>query len=284
MFKKITNLFQKQQSTILSAAALIMVSYGLSMVLGFVRDRLLLAYFFSCCAGDLDAYKAAFVLPDTLFQLMVTGSLTAAFIPIFSRLLDTSKSKAFRMSSTVLNGLVVSFLFLGVIIFIFAPQLSNLITGNFTDEQIKLMTSLTRLMLAGQFFFLFSSFLTGINHSHQRFLLPALSPLVYNLSIIVGILVGAESLGLYAPALGVLVGAFLHAGIQVPLVLKLGFGYRWNQWDFKMPEVRELGKLMIPRTLSSGSSRRCSRAPRRCAPGRPAHRRGPRTCRRGWPT
>ena len=250
--KRLSNLAQRQQSSILSAAALIMLSYGLSMLLGFVRDRLLLAYFFGCCKGALDAYRAAFVLPDTLFQLLVTGSLTAAFIPIYSKLLDTSKAKAFRMSSSVLNGLVVGFLFLGVVIFIFAPQLSNIITGDFTEDQLRLMTSLTRLMLAGQFFFLFSSFLTGINHSHQRFLLPAISPLLYNLSIIGGIILGAERIGLYAPAIGVLVGAFLHAGIQVPLVWKLGFRYRWDQWDFRMKEVRELGKLMIPRTLSSG--------------------------------
>jgi putative peptidoglycan lipid II flippase len=129
-----------------------------------------------------------------------------------------------------------------------------IITGSFTDAQIKLMTSLTRLMLTGQFFFLFSSFLTGISHSYQRFLLPALSPLVYNLAIIAGIVLGAEKLGLYAPALGVLIGALLHAGVQAPLTWKLGFRYRWNQWNFKSAEIRELGKLMIPRTLSSGIS------------------------------
>lgn len=251
MFSKLINYFQKEQRTILSAAILIMVSYGLSMLLGVVRERLLVTYYFECCREELDVYYAAFRLPDTLFQLLVTGSLTAAFIPVFSRLLEKSKKDAFEASSVVLNGLIAGFLFLGIPIFIFAPQLSELITGSFSAEQVALMTQLTRWMLGAQFFFLFSSFMTGMIQSHHRFLLPALSPILYNLAIIGGIAWLWDDLGIYAPVVGVVIGSFLHAILQVPLVWKLGFRYRWS-WNFRIGAVREIGKLIVPRTLSSG--------------------------------
>jgi len=111
------------------------------------------------------------------------------------------------------------------------------------------MTKLTRIMLLAQFFFVFSNFLTGILQSYQRFLVPALSPVVYNLGIILGIVFLSPRIGIYGPTIGVVLGAILHFLIQVPVVINLGFHYQ-PKFDFKNRGVRLIGKLMLPRTLS----------------------------------
>ncbi len=241
-------LFRKQ-TNIVSAAAVIGLLYGVSMVLGIFRDRLLVARFYSCCRQDLDVYWAAFRLPDTIFQLLVIGALSAAFIPVFSEYLLKRKEEAYHLASSLINLLLVIFLILVAVVFIFTRPLSELITGSFSVSQIDLMVSLTRIMLLAQVFFLLSNFLTGIIQSHQRFLVPALSPAIYNLGIILGIVFLSPSLGIYAPTWGVVFGAFLHFLVQVPLVLRIGLRYKLA-FDLSHPGVREVGRLMVPRTLA----------------------------------
>lgn len=243
-------LFLRRQSSILSAAAVITSAYGLSMLLGILRDRLLVARFYACCRTDLDSYWAAFRLPDFVFQLLVVGALSAAFIPVFSEYLEKNKKEAYRVSSSVVNIVFSAFLVVSCLIFIFARPLSSAITGGFTKAQLDLMVSLTRILILAQFFFLVSNFLTGIIQSHQRFLVPALSPVVYNLGIISGILFLSPLVGIYGPALGVVLGAVFHLLIQIPLALRLGFTYRPLTFNFRHPGVREIGRLMAPRVLS----------------------------------
>ncbi len=239
----------RRQTNILSAAFVLMVAVGLSSLLGIYRDRLLYSHFYACCSVDLDAYLAAFRIPDMIFQLVVLGALSSAFIPVFSDLLDKDKTEAYATASSFINLLGLIFLGLAVVIFIFTPQISSLITASFTLHQEVLMSSLTRIMLIAQFFFLMSNFTTAILQTHQRFLLPALSPLIYNLSIILGIVFVSPTLGIYAPAVGVVVGALLHFLIQLPLAKRLGFTYR-PRINIKLPGVRTIGKLMFPRTIS----------------------------------
>ncbi|MDO8551536.1 MAG: murein biosynthesis integral membrane protein MurJ [bacterium] len=239
----------KRQSNILSAATVISLFYGLSMLLGLLRDRLLIGHFYGCCSKELDVYLAAFRLPDTIFQLLVIGALSAAFIPVFSEHLLKDKREAFGLASSFINLLVVIFFVLAGLIFIFARPISIMITGNFSLSQIDLMVGLTRLMLFAQFFFLLSNFLTGIIQSHERFLVPAISPVVYNLGIIIGIVFLSPIFGIYGPAIGVVLGALLHFLVQLPLLINLGGSWR-PSFDFKHPGVREIGKLMLPRTLA----------------------------------
>lgn len=251
-FKNGKILFLRRQSNILSAAAVITLAYGLSMLLGIVRDRLLVARFYACCRGDLDSYWAAFRLPDFVFQLLVIGALSAAFIPVFGEYLEKDKKEAYRVSSSAINIVFSVFLVLSLLVFIFARPLSELITGGFTKVQLDQMANLTRIMILAQFFFLASNFLTGVIQSHQRFLIPALSPVVYNLGIILGILVLSPFFGIYGPALGVVLGAIFHLLIQVPLALRLGFVFHPFTFDFDHPGVREIARLMTPRALSLG--------------------------------
>lgn len=86
----------KKQDTILSASLILSITFAISALLGFLRNRFLLSRFFSCCADQLDAYNAAFRLPDLIFKLLVTGALSASFIPVFSRYLHKDKKNGLQ--------------------------------------------------------------------------------------------------------------------------------------------------------------------------------------------
>lgn len=242
-------IFSRKQANILSAATVIMLAVAVSRFLGLLRDRLLAGTFFGGQEWQLDVYFAAFRIPDMIFQLLVLGALSAAFIPVFSRYLEKSEKQAYHLSSSVINLLMIFFVFLGTLVFIFAQPLTRLIAPTFSPIEINLMVNLTRIMLLAQLFFCFSNFLTGVIQSHQRFLIPALSPIVYNLGIISGIVFLSRWWGIYGPGLGVVIGAFLHLLIQLPLALKLGFRYSFVL-DWRHPGVRKAGRLMLPRTLA----------------------------------
>lgn len=248
-FRNGSKIFSKKQSSIFSAAAILGLAFSASAFLGILRDRLLYAKFFACCAGQLDAYNAAFRIPDIVFQLLVLGALSAAFIPVFGEELDKDKKRAYQTASSVLNLLFVAFLAVGGIIILFSRPLSLLVASGFSPEQITLMSQLMKVIVASQMFFLLSNFLTSILQTNQRFLVPALAPMVYNLGIILGIQTLSSHLGIWAPVLGVLFGSILHFLIQLPLVIKLGFEY-FPMISFQLPGVKKMVSLMPPKTMS----------------------------------
>jgi len=248
LFRNGATFLFKKQNTILSAAVILMITYAGSMVLGILRERILISNFYFCCKESLDAYYAAFRLPDMIFQLVVIGALSAAFLPVFSEQLVKDEKVAYKISSSLVNLLLLIYLLLAGVIFVFANQISGLITGGFSLDQIELMASLTRIMLFAQGFFLVSNFLTAIIQSHQRFIVPAVAPLLYNLGIIFSVLLFGPQIGIWSAAIGVVVGAFFHLLIQIPLAVKLGFSYE-PIFDFHLPGVKEIFRLMLPRTL-----------------------------------
>jgi putative peptidoglycan lipid II flippase len=251
LIKNSSNFFTRRQTNILSAAFIIMVTYAASSLVGLLKTRMLISVFFGSKASLLDVYYAAFVIPDTLFQLLVIGSLSAAFIPVFTRLLAKKEDEAWYVAGTSLNLVLVIFIVISLFIFIFAENLSHLIAPGFDAAQIYVMSSLLRVMLTAQIFFCISGFLTGIIQSHQRFLIPALAPVAYNLGIIAGIVFLSPKFGIYGPAIGVVIGAVLHMAIQIPIAVKLGFKLI-PSLDFHHPEVREIIRLMSPRALALG--------------------------------
>lgn len=248
LFANGNKLLEKQQLSIMSAASVITVAVVMSSIVGLIRNRLLVSIFYENPA--MEAYWVSFRLPELVFQLLVIGALSAAFIPVFTKYERISKDDAFKMASSVLNLVLLLFLFFSAIVFVFAVPFTRLITGaGFSEEQILLSANLTRLMLFAQFFFAISNFLSGTIQSYKRFIIPALSPIAYNLGIIVGTLFLSSSLGIYGPAIGVVLGAFLHFALQLPLAFKLGFRY-YFALDLKHPGVREIIRLMLPRTLT----------------------------------
>jgi len=242
-------IFSHKQANILSAATVIMAAVAMSRLLGLFRDRLLAGIFFGGREWQLDVYFAAFRIPDMIFELLVLGALSAAFIPVFSRYLEKKEKEAYYLSSSIINFLLVFFILLSVLVFIFAEPLVKLIVPTFSPVEISLMVNLTRIMLLAQLFFCFSNFLTGVIQSHQRFLVPALSPVAYNLGIIFGIVVLSRWWGIYGPTIGVVLGAFLHLIIQLPLALRLGLRYSFV-FDWRHPGVKQVARLMLPRTFA----------------------------------
>jgi len=242
------HLWQRQR-TVTAAALILLVAFTVSMLLGLWRDRLLYAAFYACCAPQLDVYNAAFKIPDFLFALLVTGSLSAAFIPVFSEFRTRSRRQAYALATSIAFLLGGLFCFAGLLIFIFARPLAEVVTPGFSDSQLRLMVYFIRWMLVGQAFFLFSSLTTSILQARKRFLFPALAPIFYNLSIIIAIIGWAPQLGISAPVFGVVIGAFLHWAIQLPALAKAGFHFvkpkrLWSKG------IKKIVYLMIPRSLA----------------------------------
>jgi len=248
--------FERQQTTILSAATIITVSSIISALSGLWVKRELINQFFDTPESQraLEAFWVAFQIPDMLFQLIIIGALSAAFIPIFTHQKKKDPKVAFKMSSIMMNTLLTLFLAVGAVIFIFARPLTELRTGaHFTPDQIEIVTNLTRIMIFAQFFFAISNFLTGILQSFQRFIMPAIAPILYNLGILIGAVLLSDAFGIYAAGIGVILGAFLHMLIQLPLVIKLGFRYI-PSFDLNYHGIGEFFRVMPPRVFAIGSS------------------------------
>lgn len=226
----------------------------LSAIAGLVIKRLLNFYFIEHSKEALEAFWLAFQIPDMMFQLIILGALSAAFIPIFTSYKKESPEKAFRMSSIMMNLLLLLFMVIGAIVFIFARQITLLRTGSeISPYQIEVVVNLTRLMIFAQFFFAISNFMTGILQSYQRFIVPAFSPIVYNIGIIVGVVLFSRTLGIYSAGVGVVIGSFLHLLIQIPSVFKLGFHYRFSL-NLHYQGIKQFFRIMPPRVVAIGAS------------------------------
>lgn len=244
------NLLQTEHKSILSAALVIGLSYLASALLGLIRNHLLAARFFGGLEGDLDIYFAAFVIPDTIFQLLIVGAISAAFIPLFQETAHASKEKAYELTNTALTSLGLILAFATLLLFIFARPLADLI-AHYPEDKLTLMANLIRLMSLAQILFTFSAFLTGLLQAQRRFLLPAIAPLLYNIGTISGIIFLSSSLGIYSAAVGVIFGAFLHFLVQLPLAYHLGYFPKLNL-DLRHKGVATMLRLMPPRTLALG--------------------------------
>ena len=244
-----TKWLERQQTTILSAALIIGVANIISSIAGLIRERLLISYFFDTpnSRQALEAFQIAFQIPDALFQLLVLGAVSASFIPIFTQLKKTNSKTAFASASVIMNFVLLVFILISLIIFIFAEPLTLFRTGSgFTPEQLTIAVKLTRIMLFAQFFFAISNFLSGILQSYQRFIVPALAPILYNFGIILGVALFSHSLGIYAAGIGVIIGALLHMAIQLPFAYLLGFRFTFS-FNLLSPGVKKLFSLMPPR-------------------------------------
>lgn len=247
MVKNIFSLLYSRQTSILSGATIIAATLMLSKVLGLIRDRLL-AHVFS--PDIIDIFWAAFRLPDFLFQIVILGALSVAFIPVFTEHMENKgKDDAFDMARAVLNVFFAIFILATLIIFLLAqPIIATFIAPGFDLEKQMQVVSLTRVILFGQVILVLGSFFIGISQSFQRFIIPSLAPVFYNLGIILGIVFLSKSFGIMGAAYGVILGAILHALIQLPLIWSLGFRFRLSL-NFFHSGVKEIMKLMSVRTL-----------------------------------
>ncbi len=239
--RKILN---SQQNTVLSAASLIMVMIIVSRVLGLIRQRVLANYF---APNDLSLFFAAFRLPDAIFEILVFGTFSSAFIPVFTKALKDGQKRAWVIAGRVVTLGILVFGTLSLIMGIFAPQIYSFIAPGYGNAETIRIASLARILFMAQGFFVVSYVLTGVLESLRRFLVPALAPIFYNFGIILGVIFLTPYIGYLAPAVGVVIGAFAHFVIQYPLSRKLGFRF---VWDVKPDDgVKKVGTLALPRVV-----------------------------------
>lgn len=243
MYKRFLNLETK---TINRAAIILAVSSLLSGMLGLFRDRLLAGTFGA--GSELDIYYAAFRIPDFIAMVLIMGSISAAVIPLFSEYLAKSKEEAWIFFSNLLNSFLLFLIFLSILMIIFVPQILSVIVPGFSGEKLQTTIDLTRIMFLSPILLGISHIISGVLRVFKRFLVTSLSPIMYNIGIISGILFFVPKWGIKGLAWGVVFGALLHLLIQLPIIFTVGFKPR-KVLDFSHPGLLRAIKLTLPRTL-----------------------------------
>jgi len=253
---------------VIVSALIVAAGFGVSNFTG-VLDDFIVARVFGA-GRELDAYYAAFGLPDLLFTLIAGGALAAAFIPVFTGYLATGeRTSAWQLASSVANAAFLVTLAAAAAAALLAPWLvSRFIAPGFAPEQQTLTANLMRLILISTAIFSVSGIAMSALQAHQHFLLPALAPVMYNLGIIGGAMFltrPAEfnwwglrlrtwplwSMGVEGLAAGVVLGAALHLAVQIPGLIK--FGARWSPGIVLAdPSFRRVLYLLGPRILGLG--------------------------------
>jgi len=241
--KKISRFLSLEQS-IAGAAIIIAVFTVVAKLVGFWRDRLLVAHF---GAGEvLDAYYAAFKLPDFVFNTLILGAFSSAFIPIFFSFWKKEQQSAWKLTNEILNFLFIVIFFLTIILIIFASSIVPCLVPGFSLATQALAISFTRIIAISVLFFTLSNVFSSLLNTFHRFWIYSLAPVLYNLGIIVGIIFLSKTrLGVYGLAWGVVLGAFMHCAIQGLAAFRLG--YTWKSVLMYSQGVKEILRLMLPR-------------------------------------
>jgi putative peptidoglycan lipid II flippase len=252
------------------AAGLLAGSTLVSLLLGFFRDRLLnSAYLPNPTAGvsgypaGIDAYTAAFTVPDFMFFILVSGALSVTFIPVFNQRLSTgNKESAWRLSTSLLNFMAILTLITSVLIIIFAePLIRYIIAPGFSESATALAVSMTRVIAVNPFLFAIATVLASIQQAVGRFTFFALAPVLYNIGIITGLTVFTGGInifgwqffegGIMGVALGVVFGSILQLIVSTVGLIGLGFDYRFKIF-WKNKGFRKVLRLLPPRSLDQG--------------------------------
>jgi putative peptidoglycan lipid II flippase len=203
---------------------------------------------------DLDAFIAAFRLPDLMFQLVAAGALSSAVIPVVSALFAQGESaRTWRVVSTIANLMVAGLLVLGLVVFATAPWLvPTVIAPGWDDARWAKTIDLTRIMILSPIFLSLGSLASSALNARGRFAASAIAPIVYNLAIIGAALMLTASLGVTGLAIGVVAGSLGHLLVQVGPLRGLGFRYE-PRIELADPEARHALRLMAPRALGLGA-------------------------------
>lgn len=232
------------------ASVILGVAFLASRLLGWVRLAVIGATFGA--SPELDAYFAAFRIPDAIFQLVAAGALSSALVPMATSLLaEGNAPRAWRLVSSVANLMLLVLAGLAVAAGIWAPELLRAITPGFDEARLAQAVGLTRLMLAAPIFLALGAVATSTLNSLGLFAASALAPIAYNLGIIAGALLLAPTMGVTGLALGVMVGAAGHVAIQLPQLWRRGHYSRTI--ELRDPAVRQTIGLLVPRAIGLGA-------------------------------
>lgn len=246
----ILKVLNNQSKTITGAALIIASATLVSRIIGLFRDRILAHYF---GAGSImDAYHAAFKIPDLIYTLLIIGALTAGFIPTFTKIFSQSENKtsAWRLANNVFNIIGVALIMFSIVGIALAHFIVPLIAPGFDIQNTVLATQFARIMFLSPIILGLSMTLGGILQSLRRFVFYSVAPIFYNLGIIIGATFFVKIIGPTGLAWGVVLGAFMHFSLL--FIGAKQAGWRWS-WSFNLKDAntRIIAKLMIPRTISS---------------------------------
>jgi putative peptidoglycan lipid II flippase len=235
--------------------AIFSVLTGLSRIAGLMREVLAAKYF--GLGGPINAFTIAFYIPNVVRSLFADSALSAAFVPVFTELLEKDrKREAFRLASTLF---MVMLAVLGVICVLFilgASFIVPIFTGDkFSHAMDELAIGLSQVMFPIVLILGLNGLTVGILQAYDHFTIPALSPLVWNVVIMI-FLVFSRPLfhgdaQMYAYAIGILVATVVQFGMAIPVLRTVGFQFEWS-FDWRDPRVKQVFALMLPVTLGLG--------------------------------
>ncbi|MBI5945929.1 MAG: murein biosynthesis integral membrane protein MurJ [Chloroflexi bacterium] len=230
------------------AAGTVMIAILFGQVAGLARGILVARAFGA--SPELDSFVAANRVSETLFLLVAGGALGSAFIPMFTGLIaKDDRVSAWRLASSIANAVTLTLSLLALLLAFFAPQVVHYALGLSSDSEIFALTiSLLRIQLVSAVLFGLGGLIVGILNAHQIFLIPALTPAMYQIGIIFGAVFLAPTMGIHGLAWGVVIGALLYLLVLLPTLIKQKGSYTLTL-DFDNPNTRQVFFLMGPRLL-----------------------------------
>ncbi|MBQ2643607.1 MAG: murein biosynthesis integral membrane protein MurJ [Candidatus Saccharibacteria bacterium] len=261
-FKSVVKLANMKLS-VKSAAIVLASSTLVSALLGLFRDRLLNSYYLGTYPTGIDAYTAAFTIPDFMFFILTSGALSVSFIPVFNqRLASGNKKSAWELSSSLLNLFAILTFVTSILIMIFADPLIRYIVSPGLDESgMILAINMTRVIAINPFLFSIATVLTSIQQAVGRFVFYAFAPAIYNVGIIIGItcftgginIFGVQIFegGIMGVALGVILGAIMQLIVSLVGLFGLGMDYNFKI-NWKNQGFRSILRLLPARSLDQG--------------------------------
>jgi putative peptidoglycan lipid II flippase len=246
---------QTANRQIARAAGTVMAAMVLSQIFGLVA-KVLNANAFGTSA-ESEAFFAANRFAEILFNLVAGGALASAFVPTFSGLLaHEDRNGAWRLASAVANVVTLILTSLALLSAIFAPQVVHYVLAPGWDASTtsaakeSLAADLLRIQLPSAVIFGLSGLVMGILNAHQSFLYSALAPAMYPVGMIAGLILLVPGMGVYGLAWGVVLGALLHLGVQIPALIRLPERHYRVTLGLDYPPLREVIRLMGPRLIS----------------------------------
>jgi putative peptidoglycan lipid II flippase len=230
------------------------IATGFSRVAGLVREIVAASYF--GVSGAMSAFTIAFQVPNLVRALFADAALQGAFVPVFAELLEKGKKKeAFKVASALLSLITVVLGSVTLIFILTAPLLMPVFAPGFTPELTHLMVGLSQVMFPLVLLLALSGVTVGMLNTFERFSVPALAPVAWNL-VIIASLIGLTPLfhgddRIYAYAIGVLIGTIVQFVLPIPWLR--GTGGRFTlDFDWRNPYVVRVLKLMLPVTIALG--------------------------------
>ncbi|MBI3627477.1 MAG: murein biosynthesis integral membrane protein MurJ [Candidatus Sungbacteria bacterium] len=239
--------WKKEISSIHAAAFLIGAAGFLSRILGLFRDRLLASHYGA--SRTLDIYYASFQIPDFLYTLFLIGAASAAILPTFISIWERDKKKAEEFIGGLLIIFSLAAALVSLIVAIFAPFIVRLVAPGFDPASRALMITMTRIMMISPIFLGVSNIFSSVIQANRQFIVFALTSILYNLGIIIGILAFVPVFGPQGLAYGVILGAFLHMAVQIPALGALSFRPQFLSFK-KIPEIKNVFLVSIPRVAA----------------------------------